>query len=68
MPAEPADANELADLEKLEATIAARRDALAQKFGEGAVVMTQPGAPNILFVRKGKLIAVKVTYLTGGGS
>lgn len=66
MAVDPADATELADIEKTEANAEARRNALAAKWGEGAVLMVKPGDPSILFVKKGKLIAVEVVYLTGG--
>ena len=66
MPADPSDAAELADIEKLESTIAARRDALALKWGEGSATMVAPGAPYVMLVIKGKLKAIRVTYLNGG--
>jgi hypothetical protein len=68
MAVDPADANELAAIEQAEAAAAARRDALAAKWGEGAVVMKAPGDPYVMIVNKGKVRMVKVVYLSGGGS
>lgn len=68
MPADPSDAAEIADIEKTEASLASRRDALAAKWGEGAAVMRKPGDAFVMLVIKGKLKAVAVHYLTGGGS
>jgi hypothetical protein len=66
MAVDPADANELADIEQIDATVEARRNALAVKWGEGTVVLVKPGDTTGLTVRKGKLHAFKITYLTGG--
>jgi hypothetical protein len=68
MAVDPADANELQDIEQIEATVDARRNALATKWGEGAVVMKAPGDPYVMIVNKGKVRMVKVVYLSGGGS
>lgn len=66
MAVDPGDANELADIEQAQASLEARRDALALKWGEGSATMVKPGAPYVMLVIKGKIKAVAVTYLTGG--
>lgn len=68
MAADPGDVNEVADIEKSQAALDARRAALAQKWGEGRVIMSAPGAPTVMIVHKGVIRTVAVTYLSGGGS
>jgi hypothetical protein len=61
------DAAELAACDKLDAEAAARRNALAAKWGQGSIVMNAPGAPTAYFAdSQGKLRSIRVTYLTGG--
>jgi hypothetical protein len=68
MAADSGDAAEVAAIQKAQADIDARWAALAQKFGEGKVVMVKPGDPTVMIVHKGVVRTVLVTYLTGGGA
>ena len=68
MAVDPTDAAEIAAIERDESALVARRDAIAAKWGEGAVVMKAPGDPYVMIVVKGRLKTVAVTYLSGGGS
>lgn len=68
MAVDPGDANEVADIEKGQAALDARRTALAAKWGEGKFVMGKPGDPYVMVVQKGQLRTIAVHYLSGGGA
>jgi hypothetical protein len=69
---DPADAAEWAELERIDAETALRRERLAgrwqEKYGEGSFFMSRPGDTRLIYVIGGKTRYFVVRYIEGGPS